>query len=225
MTAPDIMACEETRREHSQPELIADGAVHFFGLGIGIAGAVALLAVTAGQSDRFKLVGILIYALGLLAMLACSAAYNLSYYTGWRGFFRRCDHCAIFLMIAGTYTPFILHLFSGVVAAVLGVAVWSAALTGIYLKLGNPPVFERLSVGLYLLLGWFSIIILAPYVSVMSGTTLTMLVAGGVLYTAGVVFHMWERLPFQNAIWHVFVLAAAICHYWAVMDGVVLAGA
>ena len=225
MSLSGFMACSESRRAHSQTELIADGAVHMFGLGIGVAGAVALLAVTAGRSDGFKLAGALIYALGLLAMLACSAAYNLGYNTGWRGFFRRCDHCAIFLMIAGTYTPFILHLFSGVFAATLGAAVWSAALTGIYLKLAKPPLFERLSVGLYLLLGWFSVIILAPFAGQMSGMTMTMLVSGGVLYTAGVVFHMWERLPFQNAIWHVFVLAAAICHYWAVMDGVVLAGA
>ena len=213
------------RRAHSRRELIADGAVHVLGIVFGVGGAALLLNVAAGQSDAFKLISVLVYALGLIAMLGASAAYNIGYHTGWRSFFRRCDHCAIFLMIAGTYTPFILHYFGGVAAVALTSAVWFASLFGIGLKLVSPRLFEKLSVGLYLLLGWFSVMVFAPCFSAMDASTVAMLVAGGLLYTGGVAFHLWERLPFQNAIWHVFVLGAAICHYNAVLGGIVNAGA
>ena len=219
------LGLEQGRRAHSRRELIVDGAVHVFGLAFGIGGAALLLTATAGQSDAFKLISVLVYALGLIAMLGASAAYNIGYHTGWRSFFRRCDHCAIFLMIAGTYTPFILHHFGGLVATALASVVWFASLFGIGLKLSSPRLFEKLSVGLYLLLGWFSVMVFAPIFGSMDATTVAMLVAGGMLYTGGVVFHLWEKLPFQNAIWHVFVLGAAVCHYNAVLGGVVYAGA
>ena len=210
------------RRAQSSWELFADGFVHAFGLVGGATGAAILLAYTATQPGGFKLIAICVYAVCFMAMLACSAAYNLGYYSRWRGIFRRCDHCAIFLMIAGTYTPFTTQLMDTLPAFGLTGAIWLTCLFGIVMKLVEPDVFERWSVALYLALGWISVIVFGPIIGGCGLRTLLLLASGGVLYTVGVIFHAWQRLPFQNAIWHVFVLAAAICHYWAVMDGIVL---
>lgn len=212
----------ELRRAQSTPERFADGFVHALGIVGGVAGAAMLLAMASGQSGGFKLVAISVYAFCFMAMLSCSAAYNMGYHSRWRGIFRRCDHCAIFLMIAGTYTPFTTQLMAPLPAAGLTSAIWLTCLFGIVMKLMEPDVFERWSVALYLGLGWVSLIALAPVAGGCNAMTLALLASGGALYTIGVAFHAWERLPFQNAIWHVFVLAAAICHYWAVVEGIVL---
>lgn len=215
----------ELRRVQSRHERYADGVVHTLGILGGLGGAVALLALSSGQSSGFKLIALAIYATCFMAMLSASAAYNMGYHSRWRGIFRRCDHCAIFLMIAGTYTPFTTQLMPALPAMALTAAIWLTCLFGIFMKLLEPDVFERWSVALYLGLGWVSLIVLAPIARDCDPRTLALLAAGGALYTIGVVFHAWERLPFQNAIWHVFVLTAAICHYGAVMNGIVLGSA
>ena len=212
----------ELRRVQTSPELFADGFVHALGLIGGTAGAAVLLALAANTASSFRITALAVYATCFMAMLACSAAYNLGYYSRWRGVFRRCDHCAIFLMIAGTYTPFTTQLMEPLPALVLTGAIWMTCLFGIVLKLLEPEVFERWNVALYLSLGWVSVVVFGPIIGGCGLRTLALLGAGGALYTVGVIFHAWQRLPFQNAIWHVFVLAAAICHYWAVMDGIVL---
>ena len=221
--SPTLDDYAELRRAQTRTEQFVDGFVHALGLIGGAAGAAVLLAWTAGGAGGFKFAAVGVYAFCFMAMLSCSAAYNMGYKSRWRGIFRRCDHCAIFLMIAGTYTPFTTQLMAPLPAFGLTGAIWLTCLFGIVMKLLEPDIFERWSVGLYLTLGWISIIVIAPVAGHCTAMTLAMLVAGGALYTIGVAFHAWERLPFQNAIWHVFVLSAAICHYWAVMEGIVLA--
>jgi hemolysin III len=130
---------------------------------------------------------------------------------------RRFDHAAIFLMIAGTYTPFILIKMHTPWGLGLLAVVWTMAGIGIAIKLFAPRYLEGLSTALYLVQGWAVIAAWEPLMSAMPGRVLTLLVAGGVLYTIGVVFHLWERLPYQNAIWHGFVLSAASCHFAAVL--------
>jgi hemolysin III len=124
-------------------------------------------------------------------------------------------------MIAGTYTPFSLVVIGGSWGWGLLAFVWTAALAGMALKLLCPHRFERLSILVYLLMGWSILVAIEPLLAGISRTGLVLLVTGGVLYSIGVVFHMWNRLPFQNAIWHGFVLAAAACHYAAIMHEVV----
>ena len=219
---PTLDDLGQLRRAHSRGEIFADGFVHALGLVGGVAGAAILLALAANRATLGTVAALGVYALCFMAMLACSAAYNMGYHSRWRGIFRRCDHCAIFLMIAGTYTPFTTQLLGFWLALALTFSIWVTCLFGIVMKLYEPDVFERWSVALYLGLGWVALLVFGPVLGDCGLRTALLLTAGGALYTVGVVFHVWERLPFQNAIWHVFVLAAAICHYWAVMDGIVL---
>lgn len=211
-------------RAHSAAERLADGCVHAFGLLAGLSGGVFLVVLTLLQGNSNKLTAIIVYAGGLLAMLAASAAYNIGYATRFRDIFRRCDHSAIFIMIAGTYTPFTTQFFDTGKAVVFTGLIWGLSLGGIAMKIFRPVLFERASVFLYLLLGWVAVLIMGPLLISLSLFTALALVIGGLLYTFGLTFHLWENLPFQNAIWHVFVLAAALCHYFAVLDGVVLRG-
>ncbi|MDF3075241.1 MAG: hypothetical protein K0S54_2908 [Alphaproteobacteria bacterium] len=211
-----------TCREPSRRELIADAVVHVLGLVGGGAGAIVLLALGAVWGDALDIAALLIYAAGLLAMLICSALYNLARGSRRRALLRRFDHAAIFAMIAGTYTPFTTLRLEGGWAYGLTAAVWAIALTGMVLKLWKPHLVEKVSVPLYLALGWIIVIALNPLIGALELSTLVLLAVGGLLYTAGVIFHVWERLPYQNAAWHGFVLAAAAVHYVAIVDAIFL---
>lgn len=209
----------------SRAELMADNMVHVFGLVAGISAAATLLAIVAMRGRPLEISAVLIYAGGLLAMLGCSAAYNMARNSRWRGWLRRFDHAAIFAMIAGTYTPFTLLRLDAAWASGLMTTVWSVAGIGILGKLVKPAWIERLSIPLYLALGWIVLVAIEPLRAALGPVTLALLAAGGALYTIGVLFHVWERLPFQNAVWHSFVLAAAGTHYAAVITGVILSPA
>jgi len=203
------MAIDATR------ELAADRAVHLLGLSLGLPAAVAVVASAAGAGWG-ELLSVALYAAGLLAMLGCSAAYHLRRTSPRRDWLRRLDHAAIFAMIAGTYTPFTLKL-ERAWATGLTAGIWTMAALGIAAKLWRPRALPSLSVALYLALGWIGLVALGPFTSTLALTTLLLLALGGVLYSAGVIFHLWQRLPYQNAIWHGFVLVAAGVHYSAVL--------
>jgi len=127
------------------------------------------------------------------------------------------------VLIAATYTPFLAQMNDRVVATALLIGVWSVASAGIALKVFLPGRFDRLAVGLYLAMGWSGVVAYDTVVNSLPGSTLWFIAIGGVLYSLGVIFHAWERLRFQNAIWHGFVLLAAGCHYTAVLDLVLVA--
>lgn len=209
-------------RDPSRRELIADGVVHGVGLAAGVAGVIVLALMVALRGDWLAALPTAVYGLGLLAMLACSAAYNLARNSRRRALLRRFDHAAIFAMIAGTYTPFTTLRLDGGWGAGLTVAVWIVATIGIALKLWKPHLVERASIPLYLALGWTIVVAVNPLLAALELSTLVLLAVGGLLYTLGVAFHVWERLPYQNAAWHACVLAAAAVHYAAVIDAVFL---
>jgi hemolysin III len=208
---------------YTRAEIIADGVVHVVGVMLGLAGAIALIILMTDASRSVQVASALIYIVALLAVLWLSAAYNMWPVSPMKWFLRRFDHAAIYLLIAGTYTPFLLHM-KGTASLGLLVGVWTIAIIGIAAKLFLPGRFDRLAVGLYLLLGWSGVIAYDTIFATLSGTSLALLAAGGALYTVGVVFHAWHSLRFQNAIWHAFVLAAALCHYFAVLETVAFAG-
>jgi hemolysin III len=156
-------------------------------------------------------------------MLACSAVYHLVSNPFRRKSLRQLDHAAIFLMIAGTYTPFTTCRLQGVWAIGLTGAVWTGAVTGAVMKLSCPRHLERFSIVAYLALGWVIVVAMRPLLASVDVLTAVFIGAGGVLYSIGIGFHVWRTLPFQNAIWHSFVLVAAGCHYIAILRGVVLA--
>ncbi len=198
----------------------ADLCVLVCGFLLGAAGAIALLALAFARCDARIVLGIIIYAVGLLAMLGSSLAYHAATGPPRRRLLRRLDHAAIFAMIAGTVTPFALSRSDVASGVAMTAAVWAAAAIGIVVKLRLPIGGLRRSAIPYLILGWVSAAALVPSVSPVAGLRLA---TGGVLYTGGVMFYLWRRLPFHSAIWHAFVLAGAACHYFAIVDGVVMA--
>jgi hemolysin III len=206
------------RWNYDRAELIADGVVHGIGVFGGLIAATVLVVLTAIYASGFEVAVVSIYVVGLLAMLVLSATYNLWPVSRAKWLLRRFDHSAIYLLIAATYTPFIMELKDSVFAMVLLTGVWCVAIFGIVLKLGWPGRFDRLSVGLYLAMGWSGMMLYQKVVTALPSLALWFVVAGGISYSLGVVFHAWQRLRFQNAIWHCFVLLGAACHYTAVLD-------
>ena len=197
-------------------EQAADRVIHALGIGLGTIGAIALVWVAAVDGQPGDLAPVLIYVVGLLAMLGCSAAYNIFHNSARREWLRRFDHAAIFVMIAGTYTPFTTRLGSDWSSGLTAV-IWTVAAAGIALKLWQPRRIETISIVLYLALGWIGLAAAGPFTAALDARTLVLLALGGIVYTAGVIFHLWRRLPYQNAIWHGFVLVAAGIHYVAVL--------
>ncbi len=200
---------------YDRTEIIADAIVHLTGIVLGLVGAVAIIAFAA-RTKQVEVVPVTIYVIGLITMLVLSAAYNLWPISPTKWILRRFDHSAIYLLIAGTYTPFLAQMKSGLASAGLGVGLWVSAAVGVLLKLALPGRFDRAGIVLCLLLGWSGVVVYEAVFATLPSVSLWLLAAGGILYTAGTFFHLYESLRFQNAIWHSFVLLAAICHYSAV---------
>jgi hemolysin III len=203
---------------YDRAELIADGVVHGIGVFCGLVAAIVLIVLTAIYASALDIVVVSVYVAGLLAMLVLSATYNLWPVSRAKWVLRRFDHSAIYLLIAATYTPFIMELKDSAFAMALLAGVWCVAIVGIVLKLVLPGRFDRISVGLYLAMGWSGMMLYDRVVNALPTLALWFVVAGGALYSFGVIFHAWRRLRFQNAIWHCFVLLGAACHYTAVLD-------
>jgi hemolysin III len=156
-------------------------------------------------------------------MLGCSMAYNLAENHKRKSLLRRFDHAAIFLMIAGTYTPFTTLRFDGAWAISMTTIVWALALIGAAGKLFLPGLAKRIWIVFYVVMGWLVLAAMGPLVEGVPLAGVILLAIGGALYTLGVPFYVWEKLPFRRAIWHAFVIAAAGVHYAAVLTGVVFA--
>jgi hemolysin III len=209
--------------DYDKHEILADGIVHVLGIVGGLIAMTVLLVLAAPTAGPWELTSVAIYGVGLMAVLVISAVYNLWPISAAKWMLRRFDHSAIYLLIAGTYTPFITQIRNEVTAVVLLVGVWTGSVVGVVLKLCLPGQLDRLAILLYLLLGWSGVMAYEAVLGALPGSTLTLLAVGGLFYTVGVVFHVWESLRFHNAIWHAFVLVAAACHYGAVLDCMVLA--
>jgi len=210
------------RFEYDRAELWADGVVHVVGIVLGFAAVTGVIVAVLPSPTPSDLISILIYSVAMMAVLVISAVYNMWPISPMKWWLRRFDHAAIFMLIAGTYTPFLARMGSDPIPQVLMAVVWLASLIGIILKLALPGRFDRLSIALYLLIGWSGIFIW-DHILMLPSTTLTLLGAGALLYTVGVIFHVWDSLRFHNAIWHGFVLVATACHYGAVLTSFVIA--
>jgi len=204
--------------DYTFPERVADGCIHAVSVAASLVALGALLVIGVKSQTLLWIVGLTIYGLALVATFSFSASYHLVVRPKLKELLRRFDHAAIFLMIAATYTPFVLIKMNTPWGLGLLAVVWTIAAIGIVLKLLAPRFLDGLSVALYLVQGWAVIAAWEPLMMALPGVALTLLMAGGVLYTIGVVFHLWERLPYQNAIWHGFVLSAASCHFAAVVS-------
>ena len=194
-----------------------NNSIHFLGLSLSLP-AVLFLIIHVGATGRgLATAAAVVYGAAVLATFRFSAAYHLVSHPVWRERIRACDHAAIFVMIAGTYTPFALFGVGGIMGWGLLVLVWLLAVVGVVLKLAWPRRWESASILFYLAMGWIGLPAVSVLIDTLSEPALALLGAGGVLYTVGVGFHVWERLRFQNVLWHCFVLVAAACHYVAIV--------
>lgn len=203
-------------RLQTRNEIAADAVVHALGVGFALIGGPILIGLVASHREPGSIVAVSIYVATLIAMFSLSASYNLIPFERAQCWLRRLDHSTIYLKIAGAYTPFAAISVGGFVGNGLLAAVWGAAAVGILLKLAFPRRFEMFSIVLYLAMGWAAVAVAGDVAASVEGTTMALIVVAGLLYSGGVVFHLWHRLPYQNAIWHVFVLAATAVLYGAV---------
>lgn len=207
----------------TRAEKLVDGWLHgvalvVFTLAVGTALGLAIWQGGLGMASA-----VAVYAVCVLTMLGCSMAYNLAENHKRKSLLRRFDHAAIFLMIAGTYTPFTTIRFDGAWAISMTSIVWGLALVGAAGKLFLPELSKKVWLAFYVLLGWMVLAAIGPLVEGVPLAGVILLLIGGALYTLGVPFYVWERLPFRRAIWHGFVIVAAGVHYAAVLTGVVFA--
>ncbi|MGJ3262469.1 MAG: PAQR family membrane homeostasis protein TrhA [Salinarimonas sp.] len=207
---------------YSRAELIADGIVHALGVKLALVGVVLITVLAADRAGALEMTGIAIYCFGLVSVLSVSAVYNLYPASRTKWILRRFDHAAIYVLIAGTYTPFLTQIEAAHAAPLL-VILWGAAAIGVTLKLVFPGRWDRAAILLYLGMGWSGVLGGEALLQALTPTTLWLIAIGGATYTAGIVFHLWESLRFHNAVWHAFVLTASAFMYFAVFDAMVLA--
>jgi hemolysin III len=203
------------RTAYSRAEYLSDTIVHVSGLVIVLICVPILITLAAvWRGDTPALVGTTVYGLSLVAMILCSALYNIIGTGRWAWLLQRLDHSAIYAKIAGTYTPFV--LLSGQNGWLI-VGMWAAAFVGMGLKIVSPTRFRWVGLALYLGMGWAGLAVGGPFLAALSPAVLTLIVAGGLLYTLGVLFYLFERMPFHYTAWHVMVLTASLVFYAAVM--------
>jgi hemolysin III len=204
------------RLGYSRAEIAADAIVHALGVAFALVAGPVLIMFAVRGGEGAVIASVSVYAAAMLAMFAFSAAYNLTPVPRWRAVLRRLDHGAIYLMIAGTYTPIAAISLAGGAGRTLLLAVWTAAAIGFALKVVAPRRLEAASLLLYLALGWAGAFVGGEMLEKMSGAALILIGVGGALYTVGTAFHVWSDLRFQNAIWHLHVLIASVCMYAAI---------
>jgi hemolysin III len=202
-------------------EELAHSITHGVGLLAAATGLVVLVILAAATHDPWRIGACSVYAATLVLLYAASTLYHALSGTRARRVFQVLDHSAIFLLIAGTYTPFALVSLRGPWGWTLLTIVWGLALAGVTMKAVFGARWPIVSTALYIAMGWTALIAVKPLLEHVPPAGIAWLVAGGLAYTGGVVFYAWTRLRYSHAVWHVFVLAGSVCHYIAVLFYVV----
>jgi hemolysin III len=198
-------------------EELAHSITHGVGLAAAVAGLIALVILTGATRDPWRIAACTIYASTLVLLYAASTLYHALSSTRARRVFQVLDHSAIFLLIAGTYTPFAIVLLRGPLGWTLLAIVWGLAMIGVTMKAVFGARWPVVSTALYICMGWTAVIAVKPIIAHVPPGAVLWLLAGGLAYTGGVVFYAWTRLRYSHAIWHLFVLAGSACHYVAVV--------
>ena len=205
-----------SRLGYSDAENISDSVVHIAGIIVAVLAVPVLITLAVIlHGDLRAIVGTSLYGAALIAMLLCSALYNMTQEASRKAFFRHFDHTAILCKIAATYTPFMLLSSGG--GGWLLPGLWGAAITGAGMRFMAPDRFKIAAVALALGMGWAGLFAGEAFFAGLSTAVITLIVTGGALYTLGVGFFLFDRLPFHYTIWHVFVLAASMVFFAAVM--------
>jgi hemolysin III len=211
-----------TTSPYTVGEEIANTLTHGLGALLAVAALTLLVVYATAGEDPYRLISVSVFGSTLLLAYLASTLYHGIPHRSTKDVLRILDHCAIFLLIAGTYTPFLMvHLGSTWVGWALLIGMWAFALAGCTFKVFFTGKGERLSLAMYIGMGWGVVFAIKPAVEMMPAGALLLLLLGGLAYTAGVVFYVWEKLPYNHAIWHVFVMAGSALHFAAVMAYVV----
>jgi len=202
---------------YSVNEEIAHAVIHGIGVLLSIAGLVILVAFSSLYGDVWHIVSSIIYGITLIILYSASTLYHSIPIPAAKVILRKIDHSAIYLLIAGTYTPFLLVNLRGGIGWYLFVLVWLIAVLGVLLELFRNERFKRLSIVMYLGLGWLVVAAIMPMLEFVAGGGLILLLIGGLFYSLGVIFYVRKKMPYHHVIWHVFVLAGSIFHFFAVL--------
>jgi hemolysin III len=203
--------------EYTMLEEVANAVTHGIGALLSIAGLIALVMLAAVGGEVRDVVCLGLYGATLVLLYLVSTLYHCAPPGRIKRVLRLCDHAAIFLLIAGTYTPYTLLVLGGFWGWLLFGVVWSVAAFGVVFKvLCLHRGYARLSVALYLGLGWIGVIAVGPIIEAMDGTGVMLLAVGGLAYTGGVAFYAWRSLPYNHAVWHLFVLTGSLCHFLSI---------
>jgi hemolysin III len=215
-------ATAEEQAEHypNRHEHTADFIVHAVGLVLALIGGATLLFLAFDRGGLAHAAPAALYAGALTVMLVCSAVYNLTGPNPLRRILRRLDEAAIFVLIAGSYTPFTTLILDPAHGGPMTATVWTIAAAGVLGKLFLPGIPEKLWCLVYIGFGWLAVTVVGPLAEKLSWETLTLLAGGGLVYTSGVLVFLRQALPFRRAIWHGFVLLGAGMHYAAISAGV-----
>ena len=211
---------ESLREELHHAEELLNSLTHGIGAVLSAIGTVVLVVLATSLGDLWKVTAFSIFGLTLLMLYLASTLYHSSRHPRLRETFKTLDHCAIFLLIAGSYTPFLLvNLRDSSGWLLLGI-IWSLALVGVLLKLHFGSRYKLARVSIYLLMGWLIMFASNDLLANINNIGFSLLLAGGITYTVGVVFYLAHSLPYNHAIWHLFVVGGSACHYFAMVYGV-----
>lgn len=202
---------------YSVGEEIANSLTHAIATGLSIAALVILIIAAVAEGNAWHIVSFSIFGSTLVLLYLASTLYHTIPAANLKRLFKTLDHCAIYLLIAGTYTPFMLVSVRGVVGWSIFGVIWGLAVAGVVLKCFCVYRFKKLSVAVYVGMGWLCVLAGKQMWTALSGTSLLLLLLGGLTYTLGVIFYVWKRLPYNHAIWHLFVMAGSILHFFSVL--------
>jgi len=202
---------------YSIAEEIANSLTHGFGALLAAIGLAVLVVSSVRHGTAVHIVCALVYGLSLFMLFASSTFYHASRNTGFKAILRRLDHAAIFLLIAGSYTPFTLVTLGGPWGWSIFGVVWGLAFIGLFFEGALRRRWVGFSLGLYITMGWVAVVAIKPLLETLPRGGVVLLLAGGLSYTFGTIFYLWRRIPYHHALWHVAVLAGSILHYFAVL--------
>lgn len=206
----------------TKAEEIGNATTHGMGALLSLVAIILLILFSMHQNDNLKLISSIVFGCTLVLMYVSSTLYHSATNPRWKHIFRIADHASIYLLIAGSYTPFMLVTLRESWGWIVFTVIWSLAFSGVVFKMFFVHRFELLSTIIYLLMGWMSLIVVKPIYQLLPAGGLGCVVAGGLCYTVGVIFYVWERLKFSHVLWHLFVLAGSIFHFFAVFFYVVI---
>ncbi|MCA9875253.1 MAG: hemolysin III family protein [Anaerolineales bacterium] len=203
---------------YTRKEELANSITHGIGAALSVAGLITLVVLAIVYGDIWRIVSFSIYGSSLLTLYLASTLYHSLQRPRVKAVLRKFDHASIYILIAGTYTPFLLVSLRGTaVGWTFFILVWGMAVAGIAWKMFFLGRLEVIATIIYVLMGWMCVLVFKQMMAAIPTAGLVMLVTGGVVYTLGVIFYAWEKLPYNHAIWHLFVLGGSICHFVAII--------